>query len=157
MNLPAGFFGTRADILMDLVVIGIVVTPILMLYAFHLAKQKRFVAHRNLHAILITTLLFSVILFELDVRLSGGTKAFLNGSSLAETAFLRWFLIVHVLIAVSSFVGWIALETKSWKSFLKALPGEFSPQHVQHGKVVYGGVVATAITGVALYIMGFAM
>lgn len=157
MKLPAGFFGTRADVLMDLVVIGIILTPLLMLYAFRLARQKRFVAHRNLHAFLIGLLSFAVIAFELDIRLSGGSKAFMHGSPLAETLFLRLFLIFHVLVAVGSFAAWIWLEMKSWKSFLKALPGEFSPRHVVYGKRIYAGVVTTAVTGVALYIMIFAI
>ncbi|MGZ3655925.1 MAG: DUF420 domain-containing protein [Bdellovibrionota bacterium] len=157
MSLPSGFLGTRANILMDFVVIGIVVTPLLMLFAFRLAREKRFVAHRNLHALLITLLLSIVAAFELDIRLSGGSKAFLRGSPFADSSFLHWFLIFHVSIAVCSFIGWIWLEKKSWNSFLKALPGEFSSSHVRLGKCVFNGVVATAVTGVGLYIIGFAL
>jgi uncharacterized membrane protein YozB (DUF420 family) len=155
--LPRGFLGTKADVLMDLVVVGIVIAPILMLYAFRLARQKRFFAHRNLHAILIVLLISTIALFEVDIRLSGGSKIFLKNNSLVNNTFLRVFLIFHIIIAVSSFIGWINLEIKSWKSFSKALPGEFSSKHIRQGKIIFGGVVATAITGVSLYILGFAI
>lgn len=157
MGLPNGFLGTRADLLMDLVLIGILITPILMLYAFSLAKQKRFVAHRNLHVTLISILILAVILFELDIRLSGGSEAFLSGSPYAETKFMKVLLTFHILIAIASFTTWIGLETQSWKSFREALPGNFSYRHIQVGWVVYSGVVVTAITGLGLYILGFVM
>ena len=82
---------------------------------------------------------------------------FLKNNSLVNNTFLRVFLIFHIIIAVSSFIGWINLEIKSWKSFSKALPGEFSSKHIRQGKIIFGGVVATAITGVSLYILGFAI
>ena len=150
-----GFLGTRADLLMDLVVVAIVATPFIMMYAFGLARKKRFHSHRNIQTILLVLLLGAVCLFKTDIRIFGGTEAFLRGSPFAGTAFLRSFLAIHILIACCSFMGWLVLNVLSWKNFLKALPGDFSESHRFWGKAVYCGVVFTSSTGVALYILGF--
>lgn len=157
MKLPNGFLGTRADILMDFVVVGIIITPLLMFYAFRLANGGRYIAHRNLNMILVSVLLLVVVLFEIDIRLAGGSKAFIGGSHFADAPFLTWLLRVHITIAVTSFLGWVLLEIKSFKSFLKILPGEFSSNHKKFGIAIFCGVILTAITGVSVYILSFAI
>lgn len=76
MRLPAGFLGTRGDLLMDAVVVAIVLTPFLFLWAVRLVRRGEFARHRNWQTALLGVLLAAVVLFEVDIRLSGGTAAF---------------------------------------------------------------------------------
>jgi putative membrane protein len=154
---PRGFLGTRSDLLMDIVLLAVIAAPLLMLYGFAHTRRREFRTHRNIQAVLVSVLLIAVVLFEIDIRVSGGTKAFLGGSRLVDTRFLQVFLTVHILVAVLSFSGWLALLVSSWRKFSRVLPGRFSINHRRYGKLIFSGAVFTAISGAALYVMNFVL
>jgi len=159
--MPHGFLGTRADLLMDIVVVVFAVLPFVELWAIKLARARRHAAHLRFQVASLIAILLAVVLFEVDIRLSGGTVAFMKDSPLAGTTFLRVFLIVHVLIAVTTFTAWAVLDVKSWRRHraesTRALPGPWSSSHKRFGKRVYVGICLTSITGIALYVMGFVL
>lgn len=157
MNLPKGFLGTKADILMDIVLIGMIITPFLMLYIFRLARDKKFKLHKLLHLILLTVLLITVVLFEIDVRLSGGSLSFFGQGSYANSLWALLFLNFHIIVAMMSFVAWVWLVVVSAKTFGKSLPGKFSRQHKTYGYRIFWGVCVTSITGIGLYLMAFVL
>ncbi len=144
---------------MDLVVTIFVVLPFLEIYTIRLAQKARWRQHRNLQAICLSSVLIVTLLFELDIRLSGGTAAFMGQSPLSGTLFLRLFLIGHVLIAVSTFLSWLVLSVRSWRRFgaSATLPGDYSPAHRRWGKRTFFGLCLTSITGISLYIFGFVL
>jgi putative membrane protein len=154
---PRGFLGTRSDLLMDIVLVAVTAVPFLMLYAFRLTKHREFTKHRNIQVLLVSVVFTAVVLFEIDIRASGGAKAFLGSGPLSGTTFLRVFLTVHVLVALLSFTGWLALAVASWKKFAHALPGRFSMDHRRYGKLIFSGAVFTAASGAALYVMSFVL
>jgi putative membrane protein len=154
---PRGFLGTRSDVLMDVVLLAVLAAPLLMLYGFYLTKRGQFTKHRNIQVVLVSILMIAVALFEIDIRASGGTRAFVSGSSLSETSFLRVFLAVHVLVAVLSVSAWLALAVASWRRFSPTRPGWFRIDHRRYGKMIFSGAVFTAISGAALYVMSFVL
>jgi len=153
--MPAGFLGTRGDLLMDAVVVAIVLTPFLFFWAVRLARSGRYTQHRNLQTGLLGVLLLAVILFEVDVRVSGGTEAFLAGSPYLGTALLTWLLRIHVAIAVATFGLWLAIVVQAWRARMDLHPQAFSAVHRRRGYWVFAGVVFTAVSGVWLYWIGF--
>lgn len=155
MRLPGGFLGTRGDVLMDTVVVAIVLTPLLFLWAVRLARRGQYARHRNLQTALLTTLLGAVILFELDIRLSGGTRAFMAGSPYLGSPLLSWLLRVHVLIAVLCFGLWCSLVIQAWRARMDLHPTLFSAAHRRRGYWVFAGTIFTAVSGVWLYWLGF--
>ncbi len=155
MNLPSGFLGTRGDILMDTVVVAIVVTPFLFLWAIWLVRHGRYAQHRNLQTGLVSTLLVAVVLFEVDIRLSGGTAAFMAESPYLGSSLLTWVLRAHVLVAVASFGLWAYLVVTAWRNRLDLHPKLFSSRHRKQGYAVFAGTVFTAVSGVYLYVLGF--
>lgn len=155
MKLPAGFLGNRGDLLMDTVVIAIVVTPLLFLWAVRLARRGQYARHRNLQTGLLGTLLVAVILFEVDIRVSGGTQAFMADSPYLGSALLTWLLRVHVVVAVLTFLVWLVLVVQAWRARMDLNPRLFSGTHRRFGYGVFGGTVFTAATGVWLYWLGF--
>jgi len=152
---PRGFLGTRSDLLMDIVLVSIIATPFLMLYAFSLVRRGLLERHRNVQAVLITVLLLAVALFEVDIRASGGTRAFVKSSPLSNTDILWTLLMIHVLVAMISFIGWLVLALLSWRKFHYELPGGFSLRHRTFGKLIFSGAIFTAVSGTALYVMSF--
>jgi uncharacterized membrane protein YozB (DUF420 family) len=155
VKLPGGFLGTRGDVLMDLVVVAIVATPLLFLWALRLARRGRYARHRDLQTGLLGTLLFAVILFEVDIRVSGGTRAFMAGSPHLGSALLTWLLRAHVLVAVLTFAVWLALVVRAWRARMDLNPGRFTARHRRVGYGVFAGTVFTAASGVWLYWLGF--
>lgn len=155
MRLPAGFFGTRGDLLMDAVVVAIVLTPILFLWAVRLARRGQFARHRNWQTALLGVLLAAVTLFEVDIRLSGGTRAFMANSPYLGTPLLSWLLRVHVVVAVLSFGLWTYLVVQAWRARMDLHPQLFTAAHRRRGYWVFAGTVFTALSGVWLYWLGF--
>lgn len=155
MNIPSGFLGTRGDLLMDSVVVAIVLTPLLFLWAVRLARRGQYTRHRNLQTGLLGLLLTAVVFFELDIRASGGTEAFLAGSPHLGSPLLTWLLRVHVLVAVASFGLWTFLVAQAWRARMDLNPGLFTAAHRRRGYWVFAGTVFTAVSGVWLYWLGF--
>jgi hypothetical protein len=140
---------------MDVVVIAVVATPVLLTWSFRQARNGHYDTHRRFQAVFLAILLAAVTLFEVDVRLSGGSGSLMRGSSYAGTPGLRMLTLVHVLGAVATFMAWLILLIPSWRRYRQALPGTFSKRHRQVGKLVYAGTVFTAVTAVAMYVVGF--
>jgi putative membrane protein len=158
--MPNGFLGTRADFLMDIVVVVFAVLPFLELWAISLVRKGEHDRHRRFQVGALVLILVAVVLFEVDIRLSGGTVAFMKDSPLQGTTFLRVFLITHVLIAITTFTAWAVHDVKSWRrqrADVPSLPGDWSAKHRRVGKRIYVGIVLTSITGIALYVMGFVL
>lgn len=152
---PPGFLGTRADALMDVVVIAVVATPFLLTYSFRLAAAGRLDAHRRFQVSLLSVLLVAIVLFEIDVRLAGGSGSLMAGSSYAGTTGLRLLSLTHVLGAVATFLTWSVMTVLSLRRFRQILPGSFSRRHRQVGRLIYAGTVFTAVSAVAMYVVGF--
>lgn len=155
LHLPTGFLGTRGDLLMDIVVVAIVFTPLLFLWAVWMARHGQYARHRNLQTGLLTTLLVAVVLFELDIRLKGGTQAFMAGSPYLGTPLLSWLLRTHVLVAVACFGLWTYLVVQAWRHRMDLHPAKFTAWHRRAGYGVFAGTVFTAVSGVWLYWLGF--
>lgn len=155
MRMPPGFLGTRGDLLMDVVVVAIVLTPFLFLWAVRFARRGQYTQHRNLQTTLLGVLLAAVILFEVDIRVSGGTEAFLAGSPHLGSALLKWLLRVHVLVAVASFSLWCFLVGQAWRARMDLHPHLFTAAHRRRGYLVFAGTIFTAVSGVWLYWLGF--
>lgn len=74
------------------------------------------------------------------------------GSMLTKTIFL-----VHVVIAILTFLSWLTLLVRSKRRFRQSLPGKFSNQHRIWGKIVLVRVSLTSITGITLYVVVFVL
>lgn len=152
---PSGFLGTRANILGDIVLIATLATPFLLMHSFRLARRRELEKHRLFQLVLLGVLLCAIVLFEVDVRMASSTGGLMKDSGWAGTTTLRALTIAHVLGAVLTFIGWLALTIASVKRFRVRLPGAFSRRHRTLGKAVFWGSVYTAVSAGAMYVMGF--
>ena len=156
--LPQGFYGTSADILMDLLVtVQIVIVPMLI-WSFVSARKGNYQRHKNIQILLASAIGVAVIAFEIDVRLSGGAMEMFKSSSLYNGTFLWVFLGIHLFISTTTAIIWIWLMILSFKRFPNPpVPNDFSAKHRFWGKLGMIGMTLTGLTGIGVYILGFAL
>ena len=152
--LPRGFLGTRADLLMDVVFIATLATPFILAWGIRFASRGELSRHRAVQTTLLCVLLVAVVMFEVDVRLSGGSGSLMKGSSYAGTGWLRGITVAHVLANIVTFFTWLVLVVRSWRRFQTTLPGAFSATHRRVGRWVFAGTVFGAVSAVVMYVLG---
>ena len=155
--MPDGFLGTRADALFDTILFAEFVVAGVLFYAIRQAKMKRYRRHR---AIMLTTLLvlgLVLVLFEINLRTSGGTRVIFQRSTYAGTPTLAASIYVHLLFAVSTVAAWVTLAVTSLIKHPRSLPGPFSRFHRTLGKVVVFGFVMVISTAAGVYALGFVL
>src|SRR5262245_11531055 len=67
-----GFLGTRASLMLDVLVLGMLVVVVVLSWSIYQVKvHRRYVLHKWTQVVLGAMLLVVVVLFEIDVRLHG--------------------------------------------------------------------------------------
>ena len=156
--LPQGFLGTRGDILIDLVIVSFVIIVPVLLFSWSKARKGEYAIHRRTQLWLGITLAVAVLLFELDIRLAGGTFALIAASPYADAWWLTAIIYIHLVIAVGTALVWAILITLSLRRFGNPpVPGAFSATHRTWGRVGMVGMILTGLTAYPLYIFGFAV
>jgi uncharacterized membrane protein YozB (DUF420 family) len=159
--MGTGFLGYRASLMMDVVVCAlVVVVPLLIASLYAVKVQRNFTLHRNLQLFLCGALFVVVLLFEVDMRLSGGITGLLKNRTTPLTedqySFFRNVLIVHLFFSISTVVLWAVTLILAWKRFSNPpLPGEHSRLHKTLGWLSSIDLTLTSVTGLAVYYYGF--
>ena len=151
----AGFLGTRAPFFMDFVMIMVALLPLLVALAISFAKKKNYNLHALVQQIIFVVAVIVVGYFEYGVRAGGGYEGFVKGSSVSHT-YAFYVLIFHIIVAIIGFIVWThTLVTARKDSKNNALPGLSSEEHKKAGKRAFMWIIATAITGIWVYILLF--
>ena len=107
---PAGFLGSRADILIDIVTLSfIVILPILIISWRMARSQKDYVNHRRIQLWLGISLAIVVSIFEYDLKMSGGIFEITKGSIYEGTALLNWTIYIHTFFSILTSIIWVFL------------------------------------------------
>ena len=103
------------------------------------------------------TLAVVVTLFEIDLKLSGGIFALTRASSYAGTSLLNSLIYGHMLVAIGSALVWVTLVLVSLRKFSNPpVPNAFGPTHRVWGRVGMLLMMASGLSAVPLYYLGFA-
>ena len=149
-----GFLGTRADAFVDAAIVFFVFAPFLMAYALRLATQRRHHEHRNLQAGLLLAAIVAVLMLEISIRFGSAGEAYAASSLYGPP--MTVLFVVHLAVAVPTFILWCWLATLSWRRYSHTLPGSFGRTHRRRGKLAFVGLCLSSATGTGLYVMGFA-
>ena len=154
---PPGFLGTRADLLMDVVVLSFIAILPVLIWSWRLARHKQqFRLHRRVQMVLALTLLVVVVVFEYDLSKSGGIFELTKSSTYAGTVLLNTTIYVHTLFAIAASLIWLALIGFSlWKFGANPEPGKFSHTHRAWGKAGMITMMLAGLTSPPLYYLGF--
>ena len=158
MNLPQGFLGTRADVLIDAVIVVVALMLPVLGYSWWLVRRGRYATHRRIQVVLAAALAVGVLALEVDVRASGGVEGLTQGSALTGTPLLRGLFAVHLAIAMAATVIWGGLVAYSVRRFdSPPRPNTFSRTHVRWGRRGMVAMLLTSVTGIAFYVLGFVL
>jgi len=142
-----GFLGTRAPFFMDVVTLIVAFLPFLIAGAIYLAKIKKYKLHMLAQRTIFVVSVVVLTYFETGVRMVGGFKKFMEGSSVSHD-YAFFVLIFHIAISVVTLIVWVTTLLLAHKQLkLK--------KHKQAGKIVFSGVVATSLTGIWVYLLLF--
>lgn len=158
MMFPPGFLGTKADVLMDIVICSLVLFIPALWISYRKVKAENYLIHRNLQILMAAILTVIVLIFEWDIRSSGGIFKMAEGSRWAGTLFLKTSFYIHLFFSGITSVVWISLITLSLLKFGNPpSPGSFSRIHRFMGRAGMLGAILTSLTGIEIYVIGFVM
>ena len=153
----AGLF-PNTDILIDIVNFSFVIIVLTLIYSWLKVRNGEYSFHKKIQLTLFAVLFVAVILFELDLRARGGIFKMVEQSQFAGTAFLNGLIWFHLFASITTSLIWVGLVAFSlWKFASPPVPNKFSGIHKLFGKIGMLDMILTGITGVMLYVLGFAM
>jgi len=130
----------------------------LMIASYAQVRKRNYRGHKRLQLVLTVALFVAVTLFEIDLQLSGGVEELAKGGTYYGTELLSNSLYVHLLFSVTTFFLWMGLFVSAWFSFPKPpVPTPKSGTHRILGRIAMIDMVLTAVTGVEVYLVAFAL
>jgi len=154
---PPGFLGTRADLLIDIVNISFIIILPILLWSWRTVRiNKNYAKHRAIQLYLGVTLGIVVLIFEIDLKMSGGIFELVKGSAYEGTALLLWTIYIHTFFAISTSLIWVLLIAASLIKFDNPpKPNQFSRFHRIAGRTGMITMAMSCITAPPLYYFGF--
>jgi putative membrane protein len=154
----AGFLGTRASLMLDVVFLAMFAVLPVLGYSVYLVKyQRRFALHKKIQLVLGAVLLVTVTLFEVDMRINGWKTLAKDSPYYGDGWTGVWIsLYIHLFFAISTTFLWIWVIVAAVRKFPKPpAPGEHSRQHIVLARLATFDMVATAVTGWIFYWLAF--
>ena len=130
----SGFFGTEADLWVDLFLLVLVLLLPVLVVAIALARRGRIRAHATVMVTAFFVFLLALVTFEIDVRTS-------DVPAPATVPFL-----IHLCFALPGLALWIYQVATARRAFSNPAP------HRRRGRILFGLLVATVATGIWLYL-----
>lgn len=151
-----GFLGTRASLMLDVVVLAMMaVLPLLGFSIWLVRSRQNYAWHQRLQAGLALVLFATVFLFELDIRRHGWRHR-AEASPHYATGLVNQVLGVHLFFAVTSTLLWIVVPVRALLKFSRPpAPGPHSPFHRLWGMLAAVDMVCTSVTGWIFYWLAF--
>jgi putative membrane protein len=150
-----GFLGTRASLMLDVLVVGMAVVVVVLSWSVYQVKyRRRYTLHKWTQVSLGILLLVVVFLFEVDVRLYGWEVR--TGPD-GKAAPIVWYsLYIHLVFAVSSIILWPITIVLALRNFPNPPhPGPHSRIHVPLARISATVMTITAFTGWTFYYLAF--
>jgi len=153
--MPAGFLGSRANLLIDAILVINLIAPFWALYAARFARRREYTRHAWLQLGLIVLMFTCLFTLEGYIRLSGGSGSLVAASPYYGTTLLRVAFLLHILPATGTYLVWLYFIIKSYRQ-RQSLPGDYSKTHKVLGKLVIAGLIWIALSAIVVYYYGFA-
>lgn len=147
--------GTNAPLVVDLALLVTLLAPMISQWSVRYARVGALETHRYIQTGILLIAVAAVLALEIQIRITGGAGALVQGSSFAGTPLLASVTTTHILGAILTYLAWITLVWLSYRKYRTALPGHFSRIHVRIGQTVLFGLYFTAASAIAVYVLGF--
>ena len=151
-----GFLGTRASLMLDVVVLAMVGVLALLAFSIFLVRNRaRYAWHKRVQLLLVSALVIVVAMFEADMRLNGW-RSRAQSSPYFQTLVMP-ALSVHLVFSVSTCLLWGWVTVGALRKFdSPPRPGPHSRSHRFWGWLAAADMFCTAISGWAFYWLAFA-
>lgn len=152
-----GFLGTRASLMLDVLVVAMGVVVVVLAWSVYQVKyRRRYNLHKWVQVTLGIVLLLAVILFEVDVRLYGWEDR-AAGEIGGRASTLVWTALgIHLIFAISATVLWPMVILRAlWNFSNPPQPGPHSAFHVRWARIAAIDMCITAFTGWTFYYLAF--
>jgi putative membrane protein len=143
----SGFLGTRAPFFMDFVTLIVAILPMLVAGAISLARAKKYKYHAFLQIFIFAFATIVLVYFEIGVRVGGGFKAFMQGSSVSHD-YAFFVLLLHIAIAVVTLLIWSITLLRAKRFLTLGI-------HKLLGRISFIGIVLTSLSGIWVYLILF--
>lgn len=152
-----GFLGTRASLMLDLVVLAMIaVIPVLTWSIWLVKVRKNYELHKWVQVVLGVLLFVTVLLFEIDVRFITGWRDRAMPSPYYATGVVQRLLAIHLAFAVSTAILWPIVLVRALRNFASSpQPGLHSAWHKRWCTFAAADLTATAISGWFFYWVAF--
>ena len=135
---------TTSVILIGLLLISLA-APFASLYAVSLIKKRAYKSHRKIQNIIFMTCIAAVVIFEVHLRLSGGSGSLIPENAYTRTAVFKGILFAHIIGAVLTYLLWgwmIFLSNRKYRK-IRQSAAFFSKIHRRMGYIAIGGMFYT--------------
>ena len=157
MTMPNGFLGTRADLLLDLVIASLVLVVPVLIFSWLKVRRGAYGVHKAVQLSVFFVVGAAVLAFELHMRQLGGIFKATEESAYAGTSLLNGWIYVHTGFAVLMAIVWVVLVAGAlWKFPKPPRPIAGSHLHRLMGRVGMLLALGAGVTAIPLYIYGFA-
>jgi hypothetical protein len=152
-----GFLGTRASLMLDVLVLGMLAVVAVLCWSVYQVKfRRRYLLHKRTQLALGAVVLVVVVLFEIDIRLHGWEMRATGIEGGRATAAVWFALYIHLVFAVSSIILWPVTIFLALRNFPNPPhPSDHSRVHVPLARAAAADMVMTAVTGWIFYWVAF--
>lgn len=163
MDYPGidGFLGTRASIMLDVVLVAMFAVVPAVLWGVWLARRRQWQLHKRVQIALAVVLLLAVTAFEVDMQWLTEWELRAEASPYFDPAD-KWgspvgtMLLVHLGFAVPTALAWAYVVWGALRKFPNPpAPSPHSQSHRRWGWVAAVGMTMTGLTGILFYWMAF--
>ncbi len=156
-NAINGFLGSRASLMLDIVVLAMAaVVPVLGFSVWLVKYRRRYAVHKAIQLTLGLVLLLTVSAFEIDMRFYTDWNQRATPSPYYGGQWVLYCLWVHILFAATTLALWIYVISGALRNFPRPPhPAPYSPRHIFWARVAALDMLLTAITGWTFYWMAF--
>lgn len=152
-----GFLGTRASIMLDVVVLSMAVVLPVLYWSIAQVKRGRFALHKRVQVIMAAVLFVAVLAFEIDMRFISGWEKRAEPSPYFAGGAVWTSLKVHLVFSISTLFVWIYVLAGALKNFADPpVPNAYSPWHKFWGWIATVDLTLTAVSGWVFYWLAFA-
>ena len=146
--------------MLDVVALAMVAfVPALLWSVYLVVYRRRYALHKKIQLALGITLLITVALFEVDIRLGGWrhrSDASPYSGHEGSTDWVSVALAIHLCFAVSAALLWIVVIFRALREFPKPpAPAAHSAWHRRVGMAAAIDMACTAVTGWIFYYLAF--
>jgi uncharacterized membrane protein YozB (DUF420 family) len=155
-----GFLGTRASLMLDVVLVAmLVVVPVMALSIWLVRFRRRFQLHKTIQIATAVVLFVVVAAFELEMRTSGWVERAAGSPYWVDGKWNDWIdysLTVHLLFAIPTPLLWAVVIVQAVRRFPRPpAPNAYSARHVRLARLAAVSMLMTAVTGWLFYWLAF--